>query len=139
MTTNESGGDREAAHGCQVGRISARGRLALPSFGDGECYVTSWRDGAVRVYPLALLMELEARLATLVSPSARNLRDRLDYYGAVLTVKRQSLTLPVLARSALGEGRSVVITQLPDGSVDVSSLRLIGSLVRGGAVAGSHS
>jgi MraZ protein len=92
-------------------RIDGKGRLKVPngfrsvieSQWGQELFVTSVTGDNVRLYPMAVWLEIERRLATMPSthPSRLRFLDRVNFFGQVATMDRQGrLVLPQLLRES---------------------------------------
>jgi MraZ protein len=84
-------------------RIDDKGRLKIPNgfralvesqFGP-ELFVTSVTGEYVRVYPLAVWLEIERRLAAVPSanPSKQRFLDRVNFFGQLTTMDKQGRVL----------------------------------------------
>ncbi len=104
-------------------KIDDRGRLKVPSsfrafiqqeYGR-ELFVTSLTGDSVRVYPMAVWLEIEARLAKMPStlPVRMKFLDRVNFFGAVAELDEQGRVLiqPRLRDSALMSGEVDVLGQ----------------------------
>ncbi len=90
-------------------RVDEKGRLKVPSgfrtlveqqYGP-ELFVTSVTGEYVRIYPMAVWLEIERRLAEVPSanPSKQRFLDRVSFFGQTVTVDKQGrLLLPQLLR-----------------------------------------
>jgi MraZ protein len=95
--------------GCHPARVDDKGRLKLPSafralvesqYGP-ELFVTSITGEHVRVYPMAVWLEIERRLAGLPTthPARQRFLERVNFFGQVLTLDRQGrVVLPQVLR-----------------------------------------
>lgn len=90
-------------------KVDDKGRLKIPngfrSFVESqygpELFVTSITGEYVRVYPMAVWLEIERKLATVPSthPSKSRFLDRVNFFGQVVTMDRQGrLLLPQILR-----------------------------------------
>jgi len=97
-------------------RIDDKGRLKVPSafrslieekYGT-QLFVTSTDGESVRVYPLPVWQEIEARLAAMPSthPARRRFLDRVNYFGQIAELDAQGRVLvhPRLRDSAAISG-----------------------------------
>lgn len=94
-------------------RIDDKGRLKIPNgfrtlvesqYGP-ELFVTSVTGEHVRVYPLAVWLEVERKLAAVPStnPSKQRFLDRVNFFGQLTTMDRQGrVTLPAVLREPAG-------------------------------------
>jgi len=92
-------------------RIDDKGRLKIPNgfrilvasqYG-AELFVTSVTGEQVLIYPMAVWIEIEQRLATLPSTNPSKLRylDRVNFYGQVVTMDKQGrVVLPSILRDS---------------------------------------
>ena len=98
-------------------RIDDKGRIKVPNgfralieqqYGS-ELFVTSVTGEYVRLYPMAVWLEIERRLADVPStnPSKQRFLDRVNFFGQAATMDRQGrVVLPPLVReSAAMAGR----------------------------------
>jgi MraZ protein len=126
----ESGGQaRDGAapavtlRGNHPARVDTKGRLKIPNgflsilradYG-AELFVTSVTGEFVRVYPMAVWLEIERRLAGMPSshPSRVRFLDRVNYFGQVVSLDRQGrLLLPQLLRETAGMSGDVSVLGL---------------------------
>jgi MraZ protein len=94
-------------------RIDDKGRLKIPNgfrtfiesqFGL-ELFATSVDGEHVRLYPMAIWLEIERKLAALPSASPAKLRflEQVNFYGQVVTLDKQGrLLLPQVLRVSAG-------------------------------------
>jgi MraZ protein len=113
----------EMLRGNHPARIDEKGRLKVPngfrstieSQWGLELFVTSVTGEYVRVYPMAVWLEIERRLAAVPSTHPSKLRfvDRVNFFGQVATLDRQGrLVIPQLLReSAAMAGEVSVLGQ----------------------------
>jgi MraZ protein len=97
-------------------RIDEKGRLKVPngfrsvieSQWGQELFVTSVTGEYVRLYPMAVWLEIERRLAAVPSahPSKQRFLDRVSFFGQVAALDRQGRLVipPLLRESALMAG-----------------------------------
>ena len=90
-------------------RVDEKGRLKIPNgfrvlveqqYG-AELFVTSVSGEYVRVYPMAVWLEIERRLAEVPSanPSKQRFLDRVNFFGQTVTMDKQGrVVLPQLLR-----------------------------------------
>jgi transcriptional regulator MraZ len=102
-------------------RIDDKGRLKVPngfrslieSQWGQELYVTSVTGEFVRLYPMAVWLEIERRLAAVPStlPSKLRFLDRVSFFGQVATMDRQGRIVvpPLLRESAAMVGEVSVL------------------------------
>jgi MraZ protein len=107
--------------GNHTAKIDEKGRLKVPSafrasieekYG-GRLFVTSLDGESVRVYPLPVWEEIEARLAAMPSthPARRKFLDRASYFGQTAELDGQGRVLihPRLRESAAINGEVAVL------------------------------
>ncbi len=104
-------------------RIDAKGRLKVPngfrqaveSQWGCELFVTSVTGEYVRIYPMAVWLEIEQRLAAMPSshPAKQRFVDRVNFFGQVLSLDRQGRVLipQLLRESAAMTGEVSVLGQ----------------------------
>jgi MraZ protein len=104
-------------------KIDDRGRLKMPSAfrtviqqeHGRELYVTSLTGDSVRIYPMAVWLEIEGRLAQMPSthPARMRFLDRVNFYGqeAELDPQGRVLIQPRLRESAQMTGEVDVLGQ----------------------------
>jgi MraZ protein len=92
-------------------RVDEKGRLKIPNgfrtliesqYGP-ELFVTSVTGEYVRVYPMAVWIEIERKLQAVPStnPSKQRFLDRVNFFGQVVTLDKQGrLVLPQLLRES---------------------------------------
>ena len=102
-------------------RIDDKGRLKVPngfrtlieSQWGQELFVTSVTGEFVRLYPMAVWVEIERRLAAVPSthPSKLRFLDRVNFFGQVATMDRQGRIVipPLLRESAAMTGEVSVL------------------------------
>jgi MraZ protein len=90
-------------------RIDVKGRLKIPNafrslvesqYGP-ELYVTSISGDYVRLYPMAVWVEIERRLATVPTsnPSRQRFLDRVNFFGQVVSMDKQGrVVIPQILR-----------------------------------------
>jgi MraZ protein len=92
-------------------RIDDKGRLKVPngfrtiveSQWGPELFVTSVTGEEVRIYPMAVWLEIERKLTGVPStnPSKRRFLDRVNYFGQTATLDRQGrVLLPQMLRES---------------------------------------
>jgi MraZ protein len=107
--------------GNHTAKIDDKGRLKIPSafrasieekYG-GRLFITSLDGESVRVYPLPVWEEIEARLAAMPStnPARRKFLDRANYFGQIAELDGQGRVLihPRLRESAAINGEVAVL------------------------------
>jgi len=104
-------------------RIDDKGRLKVPngfrtaieSQWGTELFVTSVTGEFVRVYPMAVWLEIEQRLAAMPSahPSKMRFLERVNFFGQVTSMDRQGRIVipPLLRESAAMTGEVSVLGQ----------------------------
>jgi MraZ protein len=92
-------------------RVDEKGRLKIPNgfrvlvaqqYG-AELFVTSVTGEYVRVYPMAVWLEIERRLAEVPSanPSKQRFLDRVNFFGQTVTMDKQGrVVLPQMLRES---------------------------------------
>ncbi len=92
-------------------RVDDKGRLKIPNgfrslvesqYG-AELFITSVTGEFVRVYPMAVWLEIERKLQSVPSanPSRQRFLERVNFYGQVVTMDKQGrVVLPQLLRDA---------------------------------------
>ena len=127
----EGGGQGAHPHETSVGmlrgnhpaRIDAKGRLKVPnayrslveSQWGQELFVTSVTGEFVRLYPMAVWLEIERRLAAVPSthPSKLRFLDRVNFFGQVAAMDRQGrIVIPQLLRESAGMAGEVSVLGL---------------------------
>ena len=102
-------------------RIDDKGRLKVPNgfrtlieqqYGS-ELYVTSVTGEYVRLYPMAVWLEIERRLAEVPSanPSKQRFLDRVNFFGQSAAMDKQGRVVlpPLLRESAAMAGEVIVL------------------------------
>src|SRR5215470_8702261 len=101
-------------------RIDDKGRLKVPNgfrtlvesqYGP-EVFVTSVTGEFVRLYPMAVWLEIERKLAAVPSalPSKVRFLDRVNYFGQATVLDRQGrVLLPQLLRESAGMAGDVSV------------------------------
>ena len=104
-------------------RVDDKGRLKIPNgfrslvesqYGP-ELFVTSVTGDYVRLYPMAVWLEIERRLANVPSSNPSKLRflDRVNFFGQVLTLDKQGrILIPTLLREAAAMAGEVSVLGL---------------------------
>jgi MraZ protein len=104
-------------------RIDGKGRLKVPngfrslieSQWGLELFVTSVTGEYVRVYPMAVWLEIEQRLAAMPSshPARQRFVDRVNFFGQVTAMDRQGrLLIPQLLRETAAMSGEVSVLGL---------------------------
>jgi MraZ protein len=104
-------------------RVDDKGRLKVPNgfrtlveqqYGS-ELFVTSVTGEYVRVYPMAVWLEIERRLAEVPSanPSKQRFLDRVNFFGQSVTLDKQGrVLLPQLLRESAAMSGEVSVLGL---------------------------
>ena len=104
-------------------RVDDKGRLKVPNgfralveqqYGP-ELFVTSVTGEYVRVYPMAVWLEIERRLAEVPSanPSKQRFLDRVNFFGQTVTMDKQGrVVLPQLLRESAAMAGDVSVLGL---------------------------
>jgi transcriptional regulator MraZ len=104
-------------------RVDDKGRLKIPNgfrtlvesqYG-AELFVTSVTGEFVRVYPMAVWLEIERRLAEVPSTNPSKLRflDRVNFFGQTVTMDRQGrVVLPQILRETAAMAGDVSVLGL---------------------------
>ena len=104
-------------------RVDEKGRLKIPNgfrvlveqqYG-AELFVTSVSGEYVRVYPMAVWLEIERRLAEVPSanPSKQRFLDRVNFFGQTVTMDKQGrVVLPQLLRESAAMAGDVSVLGL---------------------------
>jgi transcriptional regulator MraZ len=104
-------------------RVDDKGRLKIPNgfrvlveqqYG-AELFVTSVTGEYVRVYPMAVWLEIERRLAEVPSanPSKQRFLDRVNFFGQTVTMDKQGrVVLPQLLRESAAMAGDVSVLGL---------------------------
>jgi MraZ protein len=105
-------------------RIDDKGRLKVPTMFRGviqdqhgpDVFVTSLTGESVRIYPMAVWMDIEHKLSQAPSnhPSILKFLDRVSYYGQPSELD--------------GQGRVVIPAQLRDSASIVGDVRVFGRI-----------
>ena len=114
-------GDGRMLRGNSPARIDEKGRLKIPTsfrnyieqqYGK-EVFITSLSGEFVRIYPMAVWLEIEKKIAAVSSmnPTVQRFLDLVNYYGAVGTLDAQGRVLiqPLLRRTAEVTGNVAVL------------------------------
>jgi len=104
-------------------RVDDKGRLKIPNgfrsvvesqYGP-ELFVTSVTGDYVRLYPMAVWLEVERRLAEVPSTNPSKLRflDRVNFFGQTVTMDKQGrVVLPQMLRESAGMAGEVSVLGL---------------------------
>ena len=104
-------------------RVDEKGRLKIPNgfrvlveqqYG-AELFVTSVTGEYVRIYPMAVWLEVERRLAEVPSanPSKQRFLDRVNFFGQTVTMDKQGrVVLPQLLRESAAMAGEVSVLGL---------------------------
>jgi MraZ protein len=104
-------------------RIDEKGRLKIPNgfrvlvesqYG-AEIFVTSVTGEYVRLYPMAVWLEIERKLADVPStnPAKQRFLDRVNFFGQALAMDRQGrVVIPTLLREAAAMAGEVSVLGL---------------------------
>ena len=104
-------------------RVDEKGRLKIPNgfrvlveqqYG-AELFVTSVTGEYVRVYPMAVWLEIERRLAEVPSanPSKQRFLDRVNFFGQTVAMDKQGrVVLPQLLRESAAMAGEVSVLGL---------------------------
>jgi MraZ protein len=104
-------------------RVDDKGRLKIPNgfrvlveqqYG-AELFVTSVSGEYVRIYPMAVWLEIERRLAEVPSanPSKQRFLDRVNFFGQTVTMDKQGrVVLPQLLRESAAMAGDVSVLGL---------------------------
>jgi MraZ protein len=104
-------------------RVDDKGRIKVPNgfrtliesqFG-AELFVTSVTGEFVRLYPMAVWLEIERKLAAVPSTNPSKLRflDRVNFFGQVVTMDRQGrVVLPQILRETAAMAGDVSVLGL---------------------------
>ena len=104
-------------------RVDDKGRLKVPNgfrtiieshFGP-ELFVTSVTGEYVRLYPMAVWLEIERKLAEVpsTSPAKQRFLDRVNFFGQVVTMDRQGrVLLPQILREPAAMAGEVAVLGL---------------------------
>lgn len=107
--------------GSALAKVDEKGRLKVPSafrseieskFGS-ECFVTSLRGDAARIYPMEVWIRVEERLAraSSLNPAIMRFKNAVNYYGQTTSMDAQGRVLvhPLLRDRANVHGDVVVL------------------------------
>jgi MraZ protein len=122
-------------------RVDDKGRLKIPNgfrtliesqFGP-ELFVTSVSGEYVRVYPMAVWLEIERKLAGVPSssPSKQRFLDRVNYFGQVAAMDKQGrVLLPQLLREPAAMAGEVSVLGLQNQLAVWNQKRLVERLFK---------
>ena len=116
--------DQKGLRGSATTRIDDKGRLKVPTIFRGviqdqqgpDVFVTSLTGECVRIYPMAVWLEIERKLSQIPGnhPSRLKFLDRVNYYGQAGELDTQ--------------GRVVIPAHLRDSATIVGDVRVFGRL-----------
>ena len=116
--------EHNGLRGSSPTRIDDKGRLKVPTMFRGairdqhgpDVFVTSLTGDSVRIYPMAVWVEIEQKLAQAPSthPSIVKFLDRVNYYGQPSELD--------------GQGRVVIPAQLRDHAAITGDVRVFGRI-----------
>ena len=116
--------DQKGLRGSAATRIDDKGRLKVPTIFRGviqdqqgpDVFVTSVTGESVRIYPMPVWLEIEAKLSRMPwnHPSRLKFLDRVNFYGQ--------------AGELDGQGRVVIPAHLRDSAAIVGDVRVFGRI-----------
>ena len=116
--------EQKGLRGSAPARIDDKGRLKVPTIFRGviqdhqgpDVFVTSVTGESVRIYPMAVWLDMERKLLAMPSnhPSRLKFLDRVNYYGQAAELD--------------GQGRVVVPAHLRDSASIVGDVRVLGRI-----------
>jgi MraZ protein len=116
--------DQKGLRGSAPARIDDKGRLKVPTIFRGvivdqqgaDVFVTSLTGECVRIYPMAVWLEIEHKLTRMPAnhPSRLKFLDRVNYYGQVGELD--------------GQGRVVIPSHLRDSAAILGDVRVFGRI-----------
>jgi MraZ protein len=116
--------DQKGLRGSAPARIDDKGRLKVPTIFRGavldqqgsDVFVTSLTGECVRIYPIAVWLDIERKLSAMPGnhPSRLKFLDRVNYYGQAGELDQQ--------------GRVVIPAHLRDGAGIVGDVRVFGRI-----------
>jgi transcriptional regulator MraZ len=116
--------EQKGLRGSAPARIDDKGRLKVPTIFRGviqdhqgpDVFVTSVTGESVRIYPMAVWLDMERRLLAMPSnhPSRLKFLDRVNYYGQAAELD--------------GQGRVVIPAHLRDSASIVGDVRVLGRI-----------
>ena len=116
--------EQKGLRGSAPARIDDKGRLKVPTMFRGviqdhqgpDVFVTSVTGESVRIYPMAVWLDMERKLLAMPSnhPSRLKFLDRVNYYGQAAELD--------------GQGRVVVPAHLRDSASIVGDVRVLGRI-----------
>ena len=116
--------EQKGLRGSAPARIDDKGRLKVPTIFRGviqdhqgpDVFVTSVTGESVRIYPMAVWLDMERKLLAMPSnhPSRLKFLDRVNYYGQAAELD--------------GQGRVVIPAHLRDSASIVGDVRVLGRI-----------
>ena len=116
--------EQKGLRGSAPERIDDKGRLKVPTIFRGviqdhqgpDVFVTSVTGESVRIYPMAVWLDMERKLLAMPSnhPSRLKFLDRVNYYGQAAELD--------------GQGRVVIPAHLRDSASIVGDVRVLGRI-----------
>jgi MraZ protein len=116
--------EQKGLRGSAPARIDDKGRLKVPTIFRGviqdhqgpDVFVTSVTGESVRIYPMAVWLDMERKLLAMPSnhPSRLKFLDRVNYYGQAAELD--------------GQGRVVIPRTLRDSASIVGDVRVLGRI-----------
>ena len=116
--------DQKGLRGSAATRIDDKGRLKVPTIFRGviqdqqgpDVFVTSVTGESVRIYPMPIWLEIEAKLSRMPwnHPSRLKFLDRVNFYGQTGELD--------------GQGRVVIPAHLRDSAAIVGDVRVFGRI-----------
>jgi MraZ protein len=116
--------EQKGLRGSAPARIDDKGRLKVPTIFRGviqdhqgpDVFVTSVTGESVRIYPMAVWLDMERKLLAMPSnhPSRLKFLDRVNYYGQAAELD--------------GQGRVVIPAHLRDRASIVGDVRVLGRI-----------
>ena len=116
--------EQKGLRGSAPARIDDKGRLKVPTMFRGviqdhqgpDVFVTSVTGESVRIYPMAVWLDMERKLLAMPSnhPSRLKFLDRVNYYGQAAELD--------------GQGRVVIPAHLRDSASIVGDVRVLGRI-----------
>jgi MraZ protein len=116
--------DQKGLRGSSATRIDDKGRLKVPTIFRGviqdqqgpDVFVTSVTGESVRIYPMPIWLEIEAKLSRMPwnHPSRLKFLDRVNFYGQTGELD--------------GQGRVVIPAHLRDSAAIVGDVRVFGRI-----------
>ena len=116
--------EQKGLRGSAPARIDDKGRLKVPTIFRGviqdhqgpDVFVTSVTGESVRIYPMAVWLDMERKLLAMPSnhPARLKFLDRVNYYGQAAELD--------------GQGRVVIPAHLRDSASIVGDVRVLGRI-----------